>query len=432
VAYSGGLPRLPRGDSIQLHWEAARESMKSLSPGAFAETGRDLESHMQKDNVWPRIALGLWGLILLVIPVWVYLHPLERSVTEIYHATVNQWWSQKPIYTGSSGFNYLPIFVPVFALFAKLPVVLCETLWRWTALAGLFLGLLACTRKVAASKDSRAFLIVSLLSLPICLSALRNGQSSAHLAACLVLATYFLGQEQWGRATFFLCLSLVCKPLGIPAIGLAALAFPGIWWRAAFGVLAVLAIPYLLDSVDYVNELYREFFRNIVDCFQPATDRTFADIAGLLAPFGVKLGGISSLILRVGAGVVFALGAWATRAIDDRAERALIWLALTGGYIMLFTPMNEGNSYVMLAPAFGLWAWRFVEKGQLRAARAIALMAALFVFLPDIVGMSLGKDYGSEFGKFLYPLLTVIFLGLVASAIRLGRRPSIIANDFKG
>ena len=35
------------------------------------------------------------------------------------------------------------------------------------------------------------------------------------------------------------------------------------------------------------------------------------------------------------------------------------------------------------------------------------------VFLPDIVALVLGQLYGNEFAKFLYPLITLIFLGIL-------------------
>ena len=40
------------------------------------------------------------------------------------------------------------------------------------------------------------------------------------------------------------------------------------------------------------------------------------------------------------------------------------------------------------------------------------------LLLPDIVGFSFGKQYGNEFAKFWYPLLTLIFLGMVIWEIR--------------
>ena len=54
------------------------------------------------------------------------LRPHDRTVTGIYHNAVTNWWAHKNVYTGPAGFNYLPVFLPFFGLFARLPLVLCE------------------------------------------------------------------------------------------------------------------------------------------------------------------------------------------------------------------------------------------------------------------------------------------------------------------
>ena len=259
--------------------------------------------------------------------------------------------------------------------------------------------------------------MTTALSLPIGLSALRNGQSSAQLAACLLLAAWYLFEKRWWWATLWLCLSLVCKPLGVPAIGLAVMAFPRTWWRVSLGVLVVMGLPYLLAPTGYVNQLYTAFAANLVDCFNPS-GRTFADLNGVLMVLNLKLDGLPSLAVRVIAGCAMAIGCWRTRDYVPDSKRALIWLAFTGIYIMLFTPMNEGNSYVMLAPSFGLWALWSVKSGKRTMAKLIGLISILIVVLPDIVGLVLGKDFANEFAKFLYPLLTLLFLGILLTQMQ--------------
>ncbi len=108
---------------------------------------------------------------------------------------------------------------------------------------------------MTGTKDRyRYFVFVTVLSLPLCLSALRNGQSSAHLAACLVLAACCLHKQHWWWATLWLSLVLVCKPLGFLAIGLAVMAFPHLMLRAAMGTAIVLLSPYLFAQALYANE----------------------------------------------------------------------------------------------------------------------------------------------------------------------------------
>ena len=270
---------------------------------------------------------------------------------------------------------------------------------------------------MTASNQQRAFAAVTALSLPICLSALRNGQSSAHLAACLVLAAWCLHRERWWWSTLWLCLALVCKPLAIPAIALAVMAFPRLWWRTAIGVTVVLVGPYLLAPPDYVNDLYVAFANNLTQCFD-TSGRTFADLNGVLMPLNLTLTGTPSLVVRIVAGASMAVACWFARSLGSDIRRSLLWLGFTGVYIMLFTPMNEANSYVMLAPALGLWAWWHVEQKETLTIRALTAMSLTMMFLSDVIGLALGKDSGSEFAKFWNPLMALAFLGILLWRMR--------------
>ncbi|WP_300320802.1 glycosyltransferase family 87 protein [Accumulibacter sp.] len=370
---------------------------------------------------WNWMAWGLWLITIAVIAAMVIGSPLERSMTPGYHHAVANWWARQPVYTGPTGFNYLPIFLSLFGLFAGLPIVAGELLWRAVAVVGLYAGLWRYCGVLAVGDRQRAFAVITALSLPLCFSALRNGQSSAQLAACLVLAAWCLHRQRCWWATLWLSLALVCKPLGLPAIGLAVMAFPGLWWRMAIGVAVVLVGPFLFVPPDYATGLYVDFANNLAQCLDPG-GRTFADLNGVLRPFGLTLDGMPSLLVRVAAGLAMAAACWFTRRLACQTDRALLWLGFTGIYIMLFTPMNEANSYVMLAPALALWAWRYLEQGATRTFRVFVALCVTMMFLPDLVGLAIGKQGGHEFGKFWNPLMTLAFLAILAWRMRCSYR----------
>lgn len=371
---------------------------------------------LERNWIW--LAWALWSITLVVLAGMIVTHPLERSMTPIYHDAVQHWWARQPVYTDPTGFNYLPAFLPVFGLFAWLPVVACELLWRLLAMLGLYSGLWRYCGFLTTTNQQRAFAVATALSLPLSVSALRNGQSSAQLAACLVLAACCLHRQRWWSATLWLSLALVCKPLGIPAIGLAVMAFPRLWWRTALGVTVVLVGPYLFAPPDYVNTLYLAFADNLAQCAD-AGGRTFADLNGVLAAVDLELTGTPSFLVRFAAGVVMAVACWFLRGRRSSIPLPLLWLALTGIYIMLFTPMNEANSYVMLAPALGLWAWWHVEQNATRTFQVMAAMCVTMMFLPDLIGLFVGKQGGHEFGKFWNPLMTLGFLGILLWRVKL-------------
>ena len=367
-----------------------------------------------KNSLWFRLAIALWGIALAYLAIRTNVDPLSHSMTTGYHPAVAHWWAGQPVYRGPTGFNYLPAFLLLFSVFDWLPLALGELSWRFVAVAGLAVGLWRCVSLFAADAEQqvRSLALATALLLPMALSALRNGQSSAHLAACLLWAFWCIGKQRWNGAMIWLTLSLLCKPLGLPAIGLAAMAFPRLRWRALLGVAVVLLAPYLFQSTCYVNEIYADFWRNIVDCSNPG-QRTFADINGVFRIVGLQVTGNWALGLSALAGLLMAALSLLMVRFDDTKISGLFWLGLTGGYIMLFTPMNELNSYVMLAPALAMWAVFWRERGEARNLNAMLLMVVTIVLLPDLVAIIFGRDRGFEFGKSWCPLLTLIFLSAI-------------------
>ena len=80
---------------------------------------------------------------------------------------------------------------------------------------------------------------------------------------------------------------------------------------------------------------------------------------------------------------------------------------------MLFNPMNEENSYSILAPALGAWAAFFLFSPEARNARglgwAIVIMALSMGLLPNIVR----PLFGNHFALIWHPCMTLVFLALL-------------------
>ena len=384
---------------------------------------------MEKNDLGFKCAVALWLIVLVYIALGLAADPYHRSMTPSYHEAVANWWAAQPVYTGPAGFNYLPVFLLLFSVFDWLPLAVGEIAWRCVALAGLAFGLWRCLALfVDDGARARSFALATVLLLPMAFSTLRNGQASAQLAACLLWALSAIGRQRWTAATIWLCLALVCKPLGLPALGLAAMAFPPLRGRAAAGLAAVLLLPYLFHPAAYVGQIYQEFWQNIVDCSDAGvsiSDRTFADINGVLRIVGLQLAGKPALVLSALAGVGLAALSLLMAKFDDKKIAGLLWLSFTGGYIMLFTPMNELNSYVMLAPALAMWAVHFRARGDARNFKAMLFMGVTIILLPDVVALIVGKEPGFEFGKSWCPLLTLIFLGVLTRRLVALRKPAV-------
>jgi hypothetical protein len=376
---------------------------------AHPNPGPALSGRADDSRLWRVAGWCLWLVPLLVITVMVARRPEKRTVTHLYHEAVTRWWQRQPLYDGPAGMNYLPQFAVLFSPWHLPPRAVGDVLWRWTAAAGLAVGLGLWCRALGRQKASRAFVCVTALALPLCLGALRNGQANAHFGAALLLAAYCLQTQRWGAAVALLSLATAVKPLGLAAMGLAWAAYPHLWWRLGLGAVGLAAFPFLFAPPGYALGQYSACLENLRQC-SAVTEHRFADLNGLLRTFGWALAGKASLIVRGLAGAGLAWMCWRAGWLQAGPPRALIWLGATASFLMLFNPMTESNSYVIFAPALGLLAWWHLEQGAPRAGWLLVGMALTMGLLPT----ALRPLFRNAFALAWHPAMTLGFLGVLA------------------
>ena len=358
------------------------------------------------------LTLALWFIPMLVVGIIVALRPTYRTVTiDSYHFSAEQWWAGKSLYTGPRGMNYLPHFAILFSPFHALPFWLGEVLWRLLALVALVWGLWRVVRTVFRDAPERAFFWATLGAMPLCMSALRNGNANAHFGAVLLLAIAAIIHSRWWMAAVLIMLLIAVKPLGIVLALLAPLCYAPLRWRLPVALVGLALFPFLFARPEYVVTQYREAWGNLQAC-AVVTQHRFADINGILRTLGVPLTGTASTLTRVLAGGFTALLFW-TMARRLREPLTALWLyVLTSGYLMLFNPMTESNSYVILAPAFGLWAawFLFKQTGPARRLGWVLLAMALSMgLLPNVVR----PLFGNYFALIWLPLMSILLLVLL-------------------
>ena len=257
------------------------------------------------------------------------------------------------------------------------------------------------------------FLIVTLASLALAGGCMRNGQMNLPLAALLILACCDLSERFWWRATLWLSLALVAKPIALPMVMLAGILFPALWWRLPIGLVFVGLVPFINPHWGYVTEQYIAAFHKMKAAGEPGAG-VFSDLIGMIQVFpGIGPGKTSPLELN--SMLVTAIRAFAalmTLAISYLALRRFPFalgcfylLVFCIGYLMLFNPRTEGNSYVMFVPAVAVlfaWAW-LVDK---RTGVAISLLVSLILFA---AAHELYKDKLDS--VWIRPLCTLIICG---------------------
>lgn len=365
------------------------------------------------------VAWLVWLIPMIIIGAMVIHNPWKRTVTHLYHAASANWWEGKDLYQGPAGMNYLPHFAIVFRPFQLLPVPVGDLLWRFSAAALLAFGIWRFVKLVSAGAAPRIFLWVSVVALPLCLAALRNGQSNAMFAGLTVNAVVCLYRKEWWGSVGLIILALAIKPLGLVLLLLAPVVYPPVRWRSAVAVAAFLVFPFLFARTDYVLAQHRSFIANIKSC-AVVNQHRFADINGVFRTFGTAIPPTTSKFVRLIAGMLTAGLLWfGSRRVGE--PLSALWLyALATAYLMLFNPMNEANSYVIFAPAAGLWFGYWIQQnGARKAGWAAAAMLISMGLLPTAVR----PLFGNSFALFWHPVMTGGFVGLVTWYVLTQQKP---------
>jgi Glycosyltransferase family 87 len=387
-------------------------------------TPADLEQPDRPVGLWPPqarwAAVGavlLWVVPMVVIGVVVGLRPMHRTVTwDSYHLSAAHWWAGESLYTGPGGMNYLPHFAVLFSPFHWLPLWLGEVLWRYCAAAALAGGLWWLVRTLFREGPERPFFWATLLAMPLCMTSLRNGNANAHFGGVAVLAVAAMLNRRWWLALGLMALLTAIKPLGVVLLLLAPIVFSPLRWRLPLALVGLAVFPFLFGRPAYVASQYREAWSNLQAC-AVVSEHRFADINGIFRTFGTAIPPEVSKLVRVLAGGLSAgLCWWGARRL--RGPLPALWLyALAAGYLMLFNPMNEENSYSILAPVLGVWGAFFLFSSAARAARSlgwvIVFMALTMALLPNLVR----PLFGNHFALFWHPLMTLVFLALLGGFV---------------
>ena len=184
------------------------------------------------------------------------------------------------------------------------------------------------------------------------------------LAACLLAACLAIGSGRANLAGTWLALGIAIKPILLAPAALAIVLLPSCLPPLLVVLGLLLASPFLTAPTAYVLKQYGLFLQQTFGpCLNVSEDR-FADLNGLLRGMGLEMRAPFSTVVRAGVGL--SMAAWMLRARRrlGRVDAALLWLAVSSAYLMLFNPMTEANSYCMLSVPMALCAWRWIDAGR--------------------------------------------------------------------
>ena len=378
----------------------------------------------------------LWAVFALIVAVNRFSDPplpasvfemgresWRASVFQMYRDAANRWIDGQPLFNGTGGGAiYLPQAYLLFTPFTLLPFPWGGAIWRILNIGLFAVGVWQFARLASRGTSRNLFVLVSLPVILLSWSAARHGQMTMAMGGMMLLAVVDLADQRWWRATLWLVLGVILKPLALVLALLAAVLYPRTSWRLLVGAGLALTLPLLAQHPVYVVEQYVLAVKEIAIAARVGGESEFADLFWLVRAAGLDIPAAGQTAIRMVAAVLTLAICWLAVGRCRPAEAGVIVYTLAAGYLMLFNPRTENNTYCLLAPAMAVFAAQaVVARHRFHIVFSVGLMV-LF-----LASYSLGKALSHQPVVWIKPLLCTVFLVIVlrqlGSTLRSRPRP---------
>ncbi|MFQ3573908.1 MAG: glycosyltransferase family 87 protein [Thermodesulfovibrionales bacterium] len=354
----------------------------------------------------------VWLITFAIISLLVIDAPTKRSVVPVYIKAVENWVQKTDLYT-LGNYHYLPQFVFIYYPFYILGSPLGDVVWRLISLAIFVIGIWQLVNHLFSEQRHYFFLVITLLVVTPTIGALRNGQANLIFAGMLLLIVYFILVKRWWVVSFLLVSLIMTKQIGLVITGLVIFAYPQVALKIALFTACWVLLPFVFSDHDYVISQYISAIGEMTRAV--GLKRSFADINGFLALFGLKLEGLYSISIRVFAGLLTLL-TWLY--IKSRfAERyiGMYLMVLSTGYLMLFHPMTEQNSYVIVSVPIAIFALMLHSDLNLKYKSYLLMSICVSLgILPELV-----RRLSPDFGMWYKPFSILVVFGFMLNTMRI-------------
>ena len=389
-----------------------------------------LRSWLDSRTRWEKVALVVWSIVLLFVSARVFISPEAKTVYPIFSSSGRLWWSGTDLYepdrpkSVQDGYRYSPTFAILMAPFAALPDSLGGVAWRLVsvgALVGSLLWLVRCVLPAILTRDQFAWLL--LLTLPLSLQSVNNGQANVIVIACMVAAVAAVKLARWNLASLLITLAFVCKVYPLALGMLLVVLYPRqLLWRLPLALAASLLLPFLCQNPAYVVDQYEKWFSLLRhdDRSWIAMEQTYRDLWLLIRLYVPHLNQQDHqhyrhiyMVFQVLTGAGIAVLCWQRQRAGWPVKALLTGtLGLAAAWMMLLGPATESSSFVLLAPSL---AWSVVEslqaaewrrrRGLLSASCALFAVAVLMGGFSSAVKIhALGVHSWASLFYFIYLL----------------------------
>jgi hypothetical protein len=317
---------------------------------------------------WLRAGILVWAAMVIAVCVRAGVQPQRSTLVPVWQAAGSAWIEGGPLYDADpayegrvDGFRYAPLSAAAFAPLAVMPPWLAGVVWRLLG-AGLLLWAVVWWSRVGLPEplDARRLGQCLLITAPLALGSLNNGQANAHLLALLLFAHAAISDDRPWLAGLMLALAFYLKVYPLAFALLLCVAFPR---RLPLPLLASLLLlglaPFLMQSPGYVAGQYRWWAELLShnDTARRLADPNmgYRDLWHVLRVWELPLTLKGYMLLQLGGAALCAvsLGWLAWRGASGRHLSAAA-LLLGSIWSLLLGPAPESSTYVLIAPSL---AW---------------------------------------------------------------------------
>lgn len=343
---------------------------------------------------WFHIALAAWTLSTVLVCIRVARHPGSHSAFRGVRTAGIAWLHQGRLYGADTGFLYTPLIAGIHSPFALLPEAIAEVLWRVMIGVGFPLVLWFNARALFRfSRDQFASLL--LLTLPLTLNTLNNGQSNIVLVVLCLGATAAAAHARWWLCAACAAFAIYWKVYPIALALLLTVVFPKkLGVRIVVCVIVLFVVSLLLQAPQYVVDQYHRWIATLIS--DPRREIDYygknRDFYLLLRVVGIPITTLWWTVLQLLTAACAAVICLFGRIRNQTLLFGLMCLAIA--WMLLFGPATEATTYVLIAVPSAylvLLGW-FRQSGH--TAFSVSIAAYVGFIFAEVVNSWLGiKQY---------------------------------------
>jgi Glycosyltransferase family 87 len=358
--------------------------------------------------------MAIWIIATVAVCGRVALTKSSRQdLFPVYQNAGQAWLNGQDLYRNSKlNYRYSPLFAAAMTSMARLPLKLASISWRLLSVLCFLAALgwvcrVGVPDKFALEKSPLIFLLI----LPLSLGNLNNGQANLLVLATLLAALAAVMRDWWMAAAIVLTVAVTIKLYPLVIALLLVVMFPRkLLWRFALCLIVAVALPFVLQKIDYVTRQYNDWFLYLrtEDRSSRSLSEAYNDLRLLFRVWFFPLSKTTYVIIQLAAGAAIALLAVVGKIRHWPRQRLIAWIfSLSCCWMTLLGPATESATYVLIAPATAWIVCELLVRGG--GAIETAWVAGIYA-LQLLAGMASWFGGMKRFGVYASPLALSVLL----------------------